>query len=121
MPQPATLPRYQIVDFADIAGVSCPCGTARRAFTDAADFPGTIHQTEISVDARTHYHRQLTEVYYILECGSDARMELDGQQVPLAVGSCILIPPGVRHRAVGQMKVLVIVYPKFDLADEWFD
>jgi mannose-6-phosphate isomerase-like protein (cupin superfamily) len=121
MAQPTTLPRYQVVDFADIVGVNCPCGTARRAFTDAADFPLTVHQTEISADARAHYHQRLTEVYYILECGPEARMEIDGQPVPLAAGRCILITPGVRHRAVGQMKVLVIVYPKFDPADEWFD
>ncbi len=121
MPQPTTQARAQVVDFADIAGVACPCGTARRAFTDVSDFPATIHQTEISADARVHYHRRLTEVYYILECSAEARMELDGQQIPLAVGRCVLIPPGVRHRAVGQMKVLVIVYPKFDPADEWFD
>jgi mannose-6-phosphate isomerase-like protein (cupin superfamily) len=48
-------------------------------------------------------------------------MELDGQQVPITAGTCILIRPGVRHRAIGPMKVLVIVQPKFDPADEWFD
>jgi len=34
---------------------------------------------------------------------------------------CILIPPGVRHRAIGQMKIINIVIPKFDPADEHFD
>jgi mannose-6-phosphate isomerase-like protein (cupin superfamily) len=111
----------EIVDFADLAGVACPCGTARRAFADVADFPATVHQTEISTDAVVHYHRRLTEVYYVLECGPDAAMELDEKRVPLAVGRCILIPPGVRHRAIGKMKVLVIATPKFDPADEWFD
>jgi hypothetical protein len=28
---------------------------------------------------------------------------------------------GTRHRAVGRMKVLLVVFPKFDAADEWFD
>jgi mannose-6-phosphate isomerase-like protein (cupin superfamily) len=113
--------RWQIVDFALLAGVPCPCGTARRAFADVADFPATVHQTEISTDAVAHYHRRLTEVYYILECGADAQMQLDDQLVPLAPGQAVLIPPGVRHRAIGRMKVLVIVFPKFDPADEWFD
>jgi hypothetical protein len=27
----------------------------------------------------------------------------------------------VRHRAIGRMQVLIVVYPKFDPADEWFD
>jgi mannose-6-phosphate isomerase-like protein (cupin superfamily) len=121
MPRPSDHAVSEIVDFANIAPVDCPCGTARRAFLDVADFPLSVHQTEISVDARTHYHRHLTEVYYILECGPKAALQLDEWQVPVAPGHCLRIPPGVRHRAIGRMKVLVIVSPKFDPADEWFD
>lgn len=113
--------RPEIVDFADIPPVACPCGQARRAFADVADYPGTVHRTEISELARVHYHRRLTEVYYILECGPDAQMELDGEQIPVSPGMCVLIRPGVRHRAIGRMQVLVIVHPKFDPTDEWFD
>lgn len=116
-----TINRYQIVDFADIPGVPCPCGTARRAFADVADYPATVHVTEISEDARTHYHKRITETYYFLECGPGARMELDGEQIPVKPGICILIPPGVRHRALGKMKVLIVAIPKFDPADEWMD
>jgi mannose-6-phosphate isomerase-like protein (cupin superfamily) len=112
---------YEIVDFAEIEGVSCPCGTARRAFGDVADFPGTVHVTEISTDAELHYHKRLTETYYILECGPDAQMQLDDDIISLKPGMCILIRPGVRHRAIGKMKVLIIAVPKFDPADEWMD
>jgi mannose-6-phosphate isomerase-like protein (cupin superfamily) len=121
MPKPTAQKSWQIVDFDEIDAVECPCGTARRAFFDVEGFPGTVHRTEISCDAQTHYHRRLTEVYYILKCGTDARMQLDDEQVPVAPGKCILIPPGVRHRALGKMTVLVIVFPKFDPTDEWFD
>jgi mannose-6-phosphate isomerase-like protein (cupin superfamily) len=48
-------------------------------------------------------------------------MELDGERVPLRVGSTVMIPPGVRHRAVGSMTILNVVIPPFDPADEWFD
>jgi mannose-6-phosphate isomerase-like protein (cupin superfamily) len=113
--------RYHVVDFAQVAGVPCPCGTARRAFADVAEFPGTVHVTEISLDAQRHYHRRLTETYYFLECGPDARMELDDDTIAVRPGTCIMIPPGVRHRAVGRMKVLILVLPKFDPEDEWFD
>ena len=116
-----TARRYQIVDFAEIPGVACPCGAARRAFDDVADFPATVHVTEISEDAALHYHKRLTETYYFLECGPGARMQLDDEVVPVKSGMCILIPPGVRHRAIGKMKVLILVLPKFDPADEWFD
>jgi len=121
MLQPATDRRYEMVDFAQLVGVPCPCGTARRAFADALDFPATIHQTEIALDARVHYHKKLTEVYYILECAEGAQMQLDDERVALVPGRCIMIRPGVRHRAIGRMKVLVIVSPKFDPTDEWFD
>jgi mannose-6-phosphate isomerase-like protein (cupin superfamily) len=112
---------YELVDFAEIPGVPCPCGTARRAFADAADFPGTIHVTEISADAKTHYHRRLTETYFFLQCEDDARMQLDDEVLPVRPGQCVMIRPGVRHRAIGRMKVLIVVYPKFDPHDEWFD
>lgn len=115
------MPGWEIVDFAQIPAVPCPCGSSRRAFTDAEDFPCTIHRVEISVDARRHYHRRLTETYYVLECRPDAALELDGETIPVHVGMCILIRPGVRHRAVGRMTILNIVSPKFDPADEWFD
>ena len=112
---------YEIVDFLETTGVSCPCGTARRAFTDIDDFPATIHVTEISIDARLHYHKRLTEAYYFLECDLDAKMQLDEETIDVHPGMCILIRPGVRHRALGKMKVLIVVFPKFDPQDEWFD
>lgn len=113
--------RYQIVDFDAIAGVACPCGEARRALADVAELPLTIHRTEIHEDAKTHYHKRLTETYYVLQCEADAAMQLDDEQIPLRPGLCIMIPPGVRHRAIGRMTVLIVVHPKFDPQDEWFD
>lgn len=112
---------YRVADFAAIPGVPCPCGTARRAFADVIEYPGTIHVTEIAIDARLHYHRRLTETYYFLECGDDAQIQLDDDTIAVKPGLCIMIPPGVRHRAIGRMKVLIVVLPKFDPDDEWFD
>lgn len=112
---------YELIDFAQVPGVPCPCGIARRGLAEVPDFPGTIHVTEISADARLHYHRQLTETYFVLECGPDARMQLDDEEIPVKPGICIMIRPGTRHRAIGQMKVLIVVFPKFDPEDEWFD
>jgi mannose-6-phosphate isomerase-like protein (cupin superfamily) len=110
-----------VVDFEQLPPVECPCGWARRAFVDVPDFPATVHVTEISHDARLHYHRRLTEVYYVLECEPDAQLQLDQRRVDLRPGICVMIPPGVRHRAIGKMKVLIVVAPKFDADDEWFD
>ena len=116
-----SLRAYEIADFATIPGVPCPCGIARRAFADVADYPGTIHVTEISEDAKLHYHKRLTETYYFLECAPDARMQLNDEFVTVKPGQCIMIRPGTRHRAVGKMKVLIVCLPKFDPHDEWFD
>jgi mannose-6-phosphate isomerase-like protein (cupin superfamily) len=111
-------PGYVIVDFDALPATPCPCGFARRAFVDLPDFPGTIHRTEITTEARTHFHCRLTETYYILQCEPDARMFLDGRILPVRPGMAILIRPGVRHRAIGRMTVLIIVFPKFDPSDE---
>ncbi|WP_339731936.1 cupin domain-containing protein [uncultured Gimesia sp.] len=120
MPE-STQKKYHIADFSQIEGTSCPCGTARRAFADVPEFPGTLHVTEISEDAELHYHRKLTETYYFLECGTDAKMQLDDEFIPVHAGMSIVIPPGVRHRAIGSMKIINIVFPKFDPEDEWLD
>lgn len=114
-------PKYHLVDFADLPGIDCPCGTAKRAFADVESYPATIHQTKISEDAQKHYHLHQTEAYYFLDCQDDAKMELDDEIVPVKSGMCLLIPPGIRHRAIGEMTILNIVIPKFDPSDEHFD
>lgn len=112
---------WELVDFDQLAGVACPCGSSRRAFVESADFPLTIHRVEISAEARLHYHKALTETYYFLECQPNARLQLDDEILPVRAGMCVVIRPGVRHRALGKMTVLNIVWPKFDATDEWFD
>ncbi len=111
----------QIVDLTALPAVPCPCGVARRAFEGCSEFPGTVHLTEITRDARTHYHNEHTEVYVVLECESDAAIELDGVLHPVRPLTAILIPAGVRHRAVGEMKTIIVCSPNFDAVDEHFD
>ena len=121
MPEQSTATPWQIVDFAEIPGVPCPCGSARRAFAEVEEFPATVHVTEISEDAKLHYHKTLTETYFFLDCEPDAKMQLDDEIIDVKPRMCIRIPPGVRHRAIGKMTVLILVLPKFDPADEWLD
>jgi mannose-6-phosphate isomerase-like protein (cupin superfamily) len=91
---------------------------AHRAFIDQTDYPATVHRTEITGEARPHYHRVLTETYYVLACEPEAQIELDQELIRVRPGFCVLIPPGVVHRAIGRMTVLIFVIPKFDPADE---
>jgi mannose-6-phosphate isomerase-like protein (cupin superfamily) len=111
--------RFSIVRPADIAPVECPCGQTRRAFVDDPDRVASLHVVDISVDAKTHYHKRLTEIYYILE--GHGEMELDGERFPVQPGDAILIKPLCRHRAIGKLKVLNVPIPAFDPTDEWFD
>ncbi len=117
MTEPSTK-RYRIVDFDRLPGTPCSCGMARRALADVPEFPGTLHRTEIKTDAKLHYHRRLSETYYILHCQDDAQMQLDDDLIPVRAGTCVFIPPGVRHRAIGPMTVLIVCLPKFDPEDE---
>src|SRR5881392_266393 len=110
---------FQIARPTDQQGIKCPCGESRRAFVDDVDGVASLHIVDISIDARTHYHKKLTEIYFILE--GSGHMELDGEMIPVRPMMAIMIKPLCRHRAVGKMKIINIPIPAFDADDEWFD
>jgi quercetin dioxygenase-like cupin family protein len=114
-----TAKRYSVADLPSLPPIPCPCGQARRAFADAPSPLLSVHLTEIAGEAKTHYHRRLTETYVVLE--GEGWMELDGERIPLRPLTAVTIRPGCRHRAVGHFKILNFVVPAFDPADEWFD
>lgn len=114
-----TPPRFTIAQLDELPAVPCPCGEARRAFGEVPDAPASVHVTDVRADARVHYHRQMTEIYVILE--GVGQIELDGHFFPVKPLTAILIRPGCRHRAVGNLRLLNIPIPAFDPADEWFD
>ncbi len=117
----STTARYEVVRYRDLPGTPCPCGIAKRGFMESEGVPFSLHITEISMSARVHYHKRLTETYLILECDEGSYLELDNDRLPLEPQMAILIPPGTRHRAVGKIKVAIVAYPKFDPEDEFFD
>ena len=98
MNEPRTTASFHFIDLASLEGVGCPCGTSRRGFTGEGKGAFSLHLVEISRDARVHYHRKLTEVYYFLS--GKGELELDGERHPVRPGLAVLIPPGVRHRAI---------------------
>ena len=76
-----------------------------------------VHAVDID-GAKLHYHKRITEIYYVLE-GSGSLM-LDGVEHPVAKGSLVHIPPGVVHGGKGRMRVLVVGVP--DIAeDDYFE
>jgi len=52
---------------------------------------------------------------------SEVFKKLDDEIIDVHRGMAIVIPPGVKHRALGRMKVLIVVLPEFDPQDEWVD
>ena len=110
---------YLISQLDELPAQRCPCGFTRRAFAGEPDNVASLHTVEIQEDARTHYHKRMTEIYLVLE--GEGQMELDGQLVPVKPMTAIYIKPGCRHRAIGKLKIINIPVPSFDESDEWFD
>lgn len=111
--------QYLIEQMDQLSPIQCPCGTTRRAFIDDPAQTASLHLLQVEEDAQVHYHKRISEIYFILE--GEGFMELDGQRVPVRPFSAILIKPGCRHRAVGKLRVAITAIPTFDPQDEWFD
>ncbi len=114
----ATAKRYEVARMNELESVACPCGWSRRAFAVPGN-PASVHLVDIQKDAKTHYHKKITEIYVVLE--GEGHLELDGELVPIQPMTAVTIRPGCRHRAIGEFKILNIAIPAFDAADEWMD
>ena len=110
---------FLIAQLDQIDPLRCPCGFARRAFATPGNSVASVHQVDIQLDAQTHYHKKMTEVYVVLE--GEGAIELDGQTFPVRPMTSVMIKPGCRHRAIGRLKIINVAIPAFDPADEWFD
>jgi quercetin dioxygenase-like cupin family protein len=108
-----------VVQLDSLAAVPCPCGQARRAFVQQPGAVASVHLVEIRGAAKVHYHRKTTEIYVVL--AGEGEIELDGQRYPVRPLSAVYIAPGVRHRAIGDLRVINIPVPAFDAADEYVD
>lgn len=116
----ATSTGYLVRKLADAPSVPCPCGISTRILTAADGAPCSLHVTSIR-DSVRHYHRETTEVYYILE--GSGKIELNGEWTDVEPGTVVWIEAGTRHRVVSDagLKTIVVALPAFDAADEWFD
>ncbi len=96
------------------------CGWRDRLISveDAPLAPAAwVHAVDIQ-DAKLHYHKRSTELYYVVE--GSGQLWLDGVAHEVRKGSLAHIPPGVLHGARGQMRVLVVGIP--DIAsDDYFE
>ena len=122
-PEPNSLPKSGCVlvkHEGHTARERSACGWRDRLISveDAPLSPAAwAHAVDID-DAKLHYHKRSTELYYVLE-GSGTVL-LDGVPHEVKMGSIALIPPGVVHGARGRMRVLVVGIP--DIAqDDYYE
>ncbi len=90
------------------------CGQIRPLIDEKDEAAAEVHHLEIT-DAKLHYHERTDEVYYVL--GGQGRMVLDETEIELSEGVVVYVPRGVKHRAWGDLKVLVVCIPRGVLND----
>src|SRR5262245_52178869 len=103
--------KYLVSQLDELPGQPCPCGTTRRRFLSPENRLASVHVVEIKIDARSHYHKTMTEIYVVLE--GTGELELDGERIAVRPMTSVMIHPGCRHRAIGSLKILNIAMPKF--------
>jgi len=111
--------RYAIAQLDTLPAQPCSCGTARRAFAGEPEGVATAHLVDVSTEAVAHYHCAHTELYVVLQ--GEGQLELDGEIVPVKPLTAVMIKPGCRHRAIGDLRILNVPVPAFDASDERFD
>jgi mannose-6-phosphate isomerase-like protein (cupin superfamily) len=115
-----TGPGYLVRRLADAPTIPCPCGERTRPLTAADHAACSLHVSFIT-DSVKHYHREATEVYYVLE--GRGRMELNDDVIDVEPGTVVVIEPLTRHRLFSHEGVRTIVFgvPAFRPDDEYFD
>jgi mannose-6-phosphate isomerase-like protein (cupin superfamily) len=79
------------------------------------DVAAWAHVVDID-GAKEHFHKEGTEIYYVLETHGECFIRLDGVAQPVHKGTLVHIPPNVLHGALGRMRVLVLGVP--DIRDD---
>jgi mannose-6-phosphate isomerase-like protein (cupin superfamily) len=101
-------------DPADVKPWVETCGLIRPLIEQRDGAAAEVHHLEIT-DAKLHYHERTDEIYYII--GGQGRMRLDETEIDLREGVVVYVPRGVRHKAWGNLKVLVVCIPRGVLND----
>lgn len=106
---------YLVRKVSEVEPVPCLCGTSIRPITREHTPALNFHIVHIQ-DSEKHYHRDCTELYYILEGGGT--LELNDDEIDLEPGTVILIEPGTAHRGTGDFRAVVVCAPAWNPEDE---
>jgi mannose-6-phosphate isomerase-like protein (cupin superfamily) len=106
--------RFLRRDPAEVTPWAETCGQIRCLVEEKDGAAGEVHHVRIH-DAKLHYHERTDEFYYVI--AGEGTMALDGEEVELHPGVVVYVPRGVRHKACGDLTVLVVCVPPGVLND----
>ena len=101
-------------DPAEVTPWAETCGQIRPLIEEKDGAAAEVHHLEIT-NAKLHYHERTDEIYYVI--GGQGKMQLDGTTLELREGVVVHVPRGVKHKAWGELTVLVICIPRGVLDD----
>lgn len=101
-------------DPADVSPWMETCGQIRCLVEEKDGAAAEIHHVQIQ-DAKLHYHARTDEFYYVI--AGQGTMTLDGEEIELHQGVVVYVPRGVKHKAQGDITVLVVCIPPGVLGD----
>lgn len=90
------------------------CGQIRPLIEEKDAAAAEVHHLEIT-DAKLHYHERTDEIYYVLD--GTGRMRVGDNEIELRKDVTVYVPRGLKHKAWGNLKVLVICIPRGVLND----
>ena len=101
-------------DVADMQPWAETCGQIRPLLEEKDGAAAEVHHLQIT-DAKLHYHQRTDEIYYVLD--GQGKMRLDHDEIELHKDVVVYVPRGVRHKAWGNLTVLVVCVPRGVLND----
>ena len=99
---------------ADVTPWAETCGQIRPVIEEKDGAAAEVHHLEIT-NAKLHFHERTDEIYYVLD--GHGRMQLDDREIELSKDVAVYVPRGMKHRAWGDLKVLVVCIPRGVLND----
>ena len=101
-------------DVADVQPWAETCGQIRPLLEEKDGAVAEVHHLQIT-DAKLHRHERTDEIYYVLD--GQGRMRLDDEEIELRKDVVVYVPRGVKHKAWGNLTVLVVCIPRGVLND----
>ena len=101
-------------DMAEVQPWAETCGQIRPLLEEKDGAAAELHHLQIT-NAKLHYHQRTDEIYYVLD--GQGKMRLDDEEIELHKDVVVYVPRGVKHKAWGNLTVLVVCVPRGVLND----